>query len=103
MSSATPLPEASSSKLEATQKDVSDVFDIMKGNMNKLFAREERLDQLQGQTDELLLQSKQFQHGARTLKRNMWWKNAKLYCIIGSVCVSIIVIIVVAAVLSAKK
>ena len=101
--SSTPSDSMSSSKLEATQKAVSDVFDIMKDNMNKLFAREERLDQLQSQTDELLLQSNGFRINATKLHKDMWWKNVKWYCIIGSVCCSILAVIIIAIVLSVKS
>ena len=89
---------AGDGRLEATQKQVDQVVDIMKSNVEKVLERDEKLSDLDSRADALQMESKQFETSARTLKRKMWWQNLKMWIILGVVVVVIIVIIVIACV-----
>ncbi|OAA64243.1 synaptobrevin [Niveomyces insectorum RCEF 264] len=83
--------------LSRVRRDVDDVRGIMGRNIESLLERGERIDLLVDQTDRLGGSARDFRVRSRGLKRQMWWKNAKLMALLVLVAVLIIVTIVLAA------
>jgi vesicle-associated membrane protein 4 len=93
---------ATPNKIYQVQAAINETVDVAKANIEKLIDRHERLDSLQTKTEDLEAQALRFKGDAKSLRRQMWWKNAKLGIIITAVCVAIVLIIILAAVLSSK-
>ncbi|KAK7053099.1 Vesicle-associated membrane protein 2 [Halocaridina rubra] len=93
-----PAQVAASNRLEATQKQVNDVVDIMKTNVERIIEREEKLTNLDERANNLTTSASQFQQTSRKLKRKYWWKNLKMMLILGCIVILVIVIIIVAVV-----
>merc|ERR1711973_249472 len=85
-------------RLAQTQKQVDQVVDIMKNNVEKVLERDSRLSDLDTRADALQMESQQFETSARAIKRKMWWQNIKMMIIIGIVVVVIIAVIVISVV-----
>jgi len=81
--------------MQQTQKQVDQVVDIMRQNMDKVLERDTKLTELDNRADALQAGASQFEYSARSLKRKMWWKNCKMWIILSVVVIVIIVIIVV--------
>lgn len=81
-------------KITALNDDINQVVDVMMDNMDKVLARGERIDTLQGKSTTLADQAHTFQRKATQLKRMMCMKNFKLMIMIG-VGIAIIVVIIV--------
>ncbi|CAF1265713.1 unnamed protein product [Adineta ricciae] len=75
----------------------------MKNNLRLELERGGKLDDLEAKSDILNEGSRQFAIRAQKLKRTYWWKNVKMWILIGVIVTVIIVIIIVAVVLSTKK
>ncbi|CAH8490838.1 unnamed protein product [Heterobilharzia americana] len=81
---------------------VQEVVGIMKDNVNRVLERESRLAEIDTRADELQVQSKQFQAVAGRVRRKYFWQNMKMWIIIGSLAVVILVIIIVWSVSNRK-
>nr|CAX73592.1 Synaptobrevin,domain-containing protein [Schistosoma japonicum] len=77
------------------QAKVQEVVGIMKDNVNLVLERETRLAEIDTRADELQVQSKQFQSAASRVRRKYFWQNMKMWIIIGSLGVIILVVIIV--------
>eukprot|EP00735_Rhodelphis_limneticus_P007830 TRINITY_DN2049_c0_g1::TRINITY_DN2049_c0_g1_i1::g.21876::m.21876 TRINITY_DN2049_c0_g1::TRINITY_DN2049_c0_g1_i1::g.21876 ORF type:complete len:232 (+),score=25.02,sp/Q9LFP1/VA713_ARATH/31.16/1e-34,Synaptobrevin/PF00957.16/7.6e+02,Synaptobrevin/PF00957.16/3.1e-32,Longin/PF13774.1/3.5e+03,Longin/PF13774.1/7.6e-11,ATP-synt_S1/PF05827.7/0.059 TRINITY_DN2049_c0_g1_i1:66-698(+) len=73
-------PEAD--KISKVQKEISDVKDVMKLNIDKVIERGEKLDVLVDKTDSLSQQAVQFRRKAAEVRRHFWWKNTRMIIII---------------------
>lgn len=93
-----PARAAASSKLQSTQKQVNEVVDIMKTNVERIMEREEKLSSLDERANNLSMSASQFQTTSGKLKRKYWWKNLKMMLILGCVITLIIVVIIVSIV-----
>ena len=91
-----------STKIEEAKRLTDSVVDIMRGNLEKVMQREERLESLSDSTAALSLEAGAFQRRSRELRRQHCWKNWKLTLIITGVCLVIVAIIVVIIVSSTK-
>ncbi|TFK70235.1 synaptobrevin [Pluteus cervinus] len=89
-------------KTAAIQQQIDDTVGIMRENITKVAERGERLESLQGKTDNLAVSAQGFRRGANRVRKNMWWKDMKMRIIIGVVIAVIIVIIVVSIVRATK-
>ncbi|GAU90162.1 hypothetical protein RvY_02620 [Ramazzottius varieornatus] len=83
-------------KIEQTQKQVNEVIDVMKDNVNRVLERGDRLADLDERADALQFGAHQFQATAKKVKRKYWWKNLKMWILIGVILAVIITVIVVA-------
>lgn len=72
------------------QKDIDNVKGIMTQNIERVLERGERIDLLVDKTDRLGVGAHDFRVRSRGLKRQMWWKNAKLMVLLGVVIVFLI-------------
>jgi len=97
----------SENRVKEIQKEVEDVKEITRENVNKLVQNNEKLDVLQNKTDEMQKQSDQFKKQSKTLERMECCKNAKLTIIIaliiGGIVVFLILVVVVPVAVTLKK
>ena len=52
--------------------------DIMVQNVEQILSRGERIELLVDKTDNMASQATAFRRGARTVRRQMWWKNKRI-------------------------
>jgi len=86
---------AGQSRLQQTQRQVDDVVNIMKTNVEKVLERDQKLTELDDRATALQDGASQFEVHAGKLKRKYWWKNLKMMLILGGVAVIILIIIFV--------
>ncbi|CAB4029031.1 Vesicle-associated membrane 3 [Paramuricea clavata] len=84
----------STDRLKQTQRQVDEVVDIMKVNVDKVLERDAKLSELDDRADQLQAGAAQFDTNAHRLKRKMWWQNCKMWIIL------IVVIVVIIAVIA---
>ncbi|UZJ56531.1 hypothetical protein CBS101457_005851 [Exobasidium rhododendri] len=72
-----------SDPVKAAQSELAGVKDIMTQNVEQILNRGERLDLLMNRTDQAANQSMAFRRRAVGLRRQMWWKNAKVLAMSG--------------------
>lgn len=87
----------SDAKIEKVKEDLNQVKDVMIRNIDKVLEIGERIELLVEKSDDLDHRAFTFKKQATSLKNAMWWKNAKMICIIATVIIVIIFIIVLAA------
>ncbi len=66
-----------SDQLARAQNELNQVKDIMVQNVEQILSRGERIDLLVDKTDVMAGQATAFRRGARTVRRQMWWKDKK--------------------------
>lgn len=76
-------PEGST--VRQVQNEIDDLKQIMVKNIDSLTSRGERIELLVDKTEDLTNQSTQFQRQSRELRRAMFWKNIKMYLMIGAI------------------
>jgi vesicle-associated membrane protein 7 len=65
-------------ELTRAQNELNQVKDIMVQNVEQILSRGERIELLVDKTDVMAGQATAFRRGARTVRREMWWKNTKI-------------------------
>ena len=93
------MPVNEKTRLAATQREVDQVVDIMKNNMDKVLERDTKLSDLDTRADALQLESQQFETSAKKIKKKYWWENMKMWIILGVVLVVLIAVIVIVSIL----
>ncbi|XP_071948089.1 vesicle-associated membrane protein 4-like [Antedon mediterranea] len=90
-----PLPNSSKfdTSIQRTQKQVDEVVDVMRNNVEKVLERGEQLEELQDKSDDLALSSMAFRVSAKGLRSHFWWKECKTRLVIlFVVCIVLLVI-----------
>uniref|UniRef100_UPI00358E8F88 vesicle-associated membrane protein 3-like isoform X1 n=1 Tax=Myxine glutinosa TaxID=7769 RepID=UPI00358E8F88 len=82
-------------KLQQARGQVEEVMGVMRGNVERVLARDEKLSQLDERAEALQVGAATFETTATRLRRKYWWKNCKMWAILISVILILIVIIVV--------
>uniref|UniRef100_A0A8C4Q0D5 Vesicle-associated membrane protein 3 (cellubrevin) n=1 Tax=Eptatretus burgeri TaxID=7764 RepID=A0A8C4Q0D5_EPTBU len=85
----------SQAKLQQARGQVDEVMGVMRGNVERVLARDEKLSQLDERAEALQVGAATFETTATRLRRKLWWKNCKMWAILISVILILIVIIVV--------
>ncbi len=67
-----------SDELTRAQTELNQVKDIMVQNVEQILSRGERIELLVDKTDAMAGQATAFRRGARSVRRQMWWKNKKV-------------------------
>lgn len=67
-----------SDELTRAQTELNQVKDIMVQNVEQILSRGERIELLVDKTDVMAGQATAFRRGARSVRRQMWWKNQKI-------------------------
>jgi len=65
-------------ELSRAQTELNQVKDIMVQNVEQILSRGERIELLVDKTDVMAGQATAFRRGARSVRRQMWWKNKKI-------------------------
>ena len=65
------------------KNELAGVKDIMTQNVEQILSRGERIELLMDRTDNAANQSMAFRRRAVGLRRQMWWKNAKVMALAG--------------------
>jgi vesicle-associated membrane protein 7 len=76
--------------LSNAKRDIDDVKHIMTENIERVLERGERIDLLVDKTDRLGGSARDFRVRSRGLRRQMWWKNARIMVLL---CVVVIFLI----------
>ncbi|KAG6371311.1 VAMP synaptobrevin-like protein [Boletus reticuloceps] len=77
------------------QAELDHVKDIMVKNVEQILSRGERIELLVDKTDTMATQATAFRRGARTVRRQMWWRNSKILAL--SVVVVLFLLYILAA------
>lgn len=94
------------SKVDAlanVQEKVEVVKSTMKENIQQLLINEEKLERIDNLTQSLNEQAQSFQHGARDLNNQMWWRMWKMRLLLFFLITSVLVIIIVPVAVNASK
>ncbi|KAI0317700.1 VAMP/synaptobrevin-like protein [Amylostereum chailletii] len=67
-----------SDELSRAQNELAQVKDIMVQNVEQILSRGERIELLVDKTDTMASQATAFRRGARTVRRQMWWRNKRV-------------------------
>jgi len=81
-----------SDELARAQTELNQVKDIMVQNVEQILSRGERIELLVDKTDVMAGQATAFRRGARSVRRQMWWRNSKILALcvlVGLVCGSV--------------
>merc|ERR1711976_377024 len=84
----------STDHIKKTQDEVNQVIDIMRDNVERVIDRDVKLGELDARADALQAGASQFESHATQLRRKYWWKNMRMWLIIGGVCVVVFMLIV---------
>jgi len=82
-------------ELANAQQNLAQVKDIMVQNVEQILNRGERIELLVDKTDNMASQATAFRRGARTVRRQMWWKNTRILAL--SVVVGIFILWILVA------
>jgi len=77
------------------QAELNQVKDIMVQNVEQILSRGERIELLVDKTDSMATQATAFRRGARTVRRQMWWKNSKILAL--SILVALLLLYIIVA------
>jgi len=86
--------------MEQTQKELDDVTNIMSKNIQKIYERGEKLDDLEKRAERIEEGAKVFQKSAKKLKQKSFMENNKMKLLMaggGAFLILIIVIIILAS------
>jgi len=80
-------------KINKVKGEIEEAKNVMVKNIDKVLERGSKIEVLVDKTDQLQEQAHSFKRKGTKLKRKMWWKNAKLCCIL--ICILIVVIVAI--------
>lgn len=83
------------SRLDETRRQVDEVQNIMKANVDKVLERDGKLGQLEERADRLQEGTEQFHRSAVRIKRKQFWENMKMKIIIGVVIGVVVIMLLV--------
>ena len=81
-------------EIARAQAELNQVKDIMVQNVEQILSRGERIELLVDKTDNMAHQATAFRRGARTARRQMWWKNTKTVALTAVVVLLLLYIII---------
>ena len=90
----------SSDKLQRVEEQLDETQQIMHKNIDGMQKNVAVGEELAKETDALVAHSKDFRDSSKRLKQSMWWKNMKIWLIIGAVALIILIIIIIIIVAS---
>ncbi|XP_003394019.1 vesicle-associated membrane protein 7 [Bombus affinis] len=80
--------------LDSVLGDLDELKDIMSKNIDNVAMRGERLELLVNKTENLSTNSVTFRKTSRNLARSLFWKNVKIYVIVGVIVIVVLYVIV---------
>mmetsp|Transcript_31655 Transcript_31655/g.91698 ORF Transcript_31655/g.91698 Transcript_31655/m.91698 type:complete len:244 (+) Transcript_31655:53-784(+) len=69
-------------RIHKVERELDDVTDIMKDNIQRVMERGEQIESLMGKTELLKGESVRFRMAGRAMKRSLWWQSFKSYLFI---------------------
>jgi len=78
-------------KINKVKGEIEEAKNVMVKNIDKVLERGSKIEVLVDKTDILQEQAHSFKRKGTKLKRKMWWKNAKLCCIL--ICILVVIIV----------
>lgn len=93
----------SSSKIAIVQNQINETTSIMKKNIEQVLNRGEKLEDLEKKTDDIRIESIEFEQTSRKLKDEMCWKKYQLQLIIIGVIITIVSLIIILIVFGSQK
>ena len=66
----------------------------MRTNLEKVMERDAHMTELNDRSSALQMNAMQFATQSSQLKRKYWWKNLKMWIIIGTVCTVLLILII---------
>ncbi|KAM3927168.1 vesicle-associated membrane protein 5 [Leptodactylus fuscus] len=84
-----------SQKLEECQRTAEEVAILMKDNVQKVFEREGKLENLDVRVDELKNMASSFQKTAQTVERKTRWEKWRWYIIAGGIVALVLIIVII--------
>ncbi|CAF4157029.1 unnamed protein product, partial [Adineta steineri] len=92
-----------SPRLQGLQNQVDEVTDVMRNNIGIALKRGEALDQLEQKAENLTSETERFSYRSKQLKKKYWWKNLRMWIILGIVVAIVIIIIIRYHILQASR
>ncbi|KAK1131081.1 hypothetical protein K0M31_017378 [Melipona bicolor] len=80
--------------LDSVLGDLDELKDIMSKSIDNVAMRGERLELLVNKTENLSTNSVTFRKTSRNLARSLFWKNVKIYVIVGLILIVVVYVIV---------
>ena len=90
-------------KFRRITEDIDETQSLMNKNITNMTYNLAAADEIEGQTAEMMNHANDFRHAATNLKRTMWWKNTKLWLIIGGVAAIILIIIIIIIIIAVES
>ena len=84
-------------KIGEIQKSVDSIKIDMKDNLNKMVDSVENVKDLENKTEQLQLESSQYQKNSDEIRTITWWQNIKLWILLGLIVILLIIIIILIA------
>jgi len=81
--------------INATRKQVDEVVDVMRTNVEKVMERDVNLQKLEQTASNLEEGSHQFQRTSVKLKKKMWWENQKMKLVFAGVAAVFVLIVII--------
>lgn len=89
--------DPSADVINRVRGEITQVKDIMIENIEKVLDRGEKLDLLVDKTELLQGEAFAFRREAKRARRVMWWKNVRMWFIMGGIVAAVVFLIVLAA------
>merc|ERR1712129_248311 len=81
--------------INATRKQVDEVVDVMRTNVEKVMERDVNLQKLEQTASNLEEGSHQFQRTSVKLKKKMWWENQKMKLVFAGIAAVFVLIVII--------
>ncbi|OQV13980.1 hypothetical protein BV898_11861 [Hypsibius exemplaris] len=82
-------PATPKTAMERTRNQVNEVTGVMRGNLDALIERGDKLTTLDARADNLALNSERFNHTTKQLKQKCWWKSMQY-----TLCITLLILFV---------
>ncbi|EJW76651.1 synaptobrevin family protein [Wuchereria bancrofti] len=80
-----------SSRVQKTQRELEEVEEIVRSDIDRIFEREGRLKNLTVRADEMEARAERFSRKAIQVRRNIWWRSVRLTITIVCACMLFVV------------
>ncbi|GAB1220479.1 hypothetical protein ENUP19_0331G0002 [Entamoeba nuttalli] len=90
-------------RFQAINSDLEETQGLMQQNIQDMTRNIATAEELEGQTGDMVGHANDFRKASTDLKRTMWWKNMKLWLIIGGVVAVIVIVTIIIIIIIAKS
>lgn len=96
-------PSVGNANIHRLQNQVDEVVDVMQSNIGRVMDRGDRLEDLHDKSENLSSSAHAFRVKARSLQRQMWWKECRMRILLAVIVVIILTIIIVPIIIQQTK